>query len=307
MDCTANLGLVRVEALARVESRNEIRQIKGTTMERFTDKVAVVTGGANGIGKACCLRFASEGAAVVVADRDTTPGRAVVQEITGSGGRAVFVELDATSRLDNAAVADAAVENFGRLDAVVTAAGITHSQYTGDIEVERKRLINRQRYVEQPHLEVLDYDVDEFRTVMEVNLIGTFLAVQACAAKMTELDSGGSIVTIASIAAKNPNAGPIAYTASKSAVWMLTKKLGIMLASANIRINAVGPGFIDTNMTQVIDMFPPEQLAAFMSMIPLGRKGQPEDIAAAAAFLCSDDAGYFTGEILHPSGGFFTG
>ena len=276
-------------------------------MHRFEDKVAVVTGGANGIGRACCLRFSSEGAAVVVADRDSARGAAVAAEITDAGGRAVFVELDATSRLDNAAMADAAIENFGGLDAVVTAAGITYSNYNGETEVEQKRLMDREQYVEQPHLEVLDYDVEEFRTVMDVNLVGTFLAAQACAAKMVELDRPGSIVTIASIAAKNPNAGPIAYTASKSAVWMLTKKLGIMLASANIRINAVGPGFIETNMTQVFDLMPAERLEAFMTTIPLGRRGQPEDIAATAAFLCSDDAGYFTGEILHPSGGYFTG
>ena len=276
-------------------------------MNRFENKVAVVTGGANGIGRACCLRFSSEGAAVVVADRDVRRAQGVVDEITAAGGSALLAELDATSRLDNAAMADAAIDNFGRIDAVVTAAGITYSNYNGETEVEQKRLMDRERYVEQPHLEVLDYDIEEFRTVMDVNLVGTFLAVQACAAKMVEHDTPGSIVTIASIAAKNPNAGPIAYTASKSAVWMLTKKLGIMLASANIRINAVGPGFIETNMTQVFDLMPADRLEAFMTTIPLGRRGQPEDIAGTAAFLCSDDAGYFTGEILHPSGGFFTG
>jgi len=279
-------------------------------MTRFESKVAVITGGANGIGRACCLRFASEGAAVVVADRDVAKGAAVVAELADAGHRAVFAELDATSRIDNAAMADLAIQEFGRIDAVVTAAGITHSNYTGEAEVEQKRLMEREQYADKPHLEVLDYDIEEFRTVMDVNLIGTFLAVQACAAKMADTaagGTGGSIVTIASIAAKNPNAGPIAYTASKSAVWMLTKKLGTMLGSANIRINAVGPGFIETNMTQVFDMMPAERLEAFMTSIPLGRRGQPEDIAATAAFLCSDDAGYFTGEILHPSGGFFTG
>ena len=121
---------------------------------------------------------------------------------------------------------------------------------------------------------------------------------------MTE--SGGSIVTIASIAAKHPDAGPLAYVCSKSAVWMMTKKLARMLASANIRVNAIGPGFIETNMTQVIEMFPPELLEQFMLNSPMGRKGKPEDIAGAAAFLCSDDASYMTGEILHPDGGYFT-
>jgi len=276
-------------------------------MERFQDKVVVVTGGANGIGRSCCLRFVSEGAAVVVADRDEQSGRSVVAEIVDGGGKAVFSKLDATSRLDNTEMADLAIAEFGQIDSLITAAGISHAAYTGDTEVEVKRMSDRQRFREQPHLGVLEYDVDEFRTVIDVNVIGTFLAIQACAEKMVDQGTAGSVVTIASIASKNPNAGPIAYTASKSAVWMLTKKLGTMLASANIRVNAIGPGFIETNMTQVFDLMPQDQLDAFMSSIPLGRRGQPEDIAATAAFLCSDDAGYFTGEILHPSGGFFTG
>ena len=276
-------------------------------MNRFEDRVAVVTGGANGIGRACSIRFASEGACVIVADRDEAGGSGTVAAVNEAGGNALFVPLDATSRLDNASMAEAAMEKFGRLDYLVTAAGISHAGYTGDVEAEAKRLGERLHYSEKPYLEVLDYDIDEFRTVLEVNLIGTFLAIQSCAAQMVEAGNGGSIVTIASIAAKNPNAGPIAYTASKSGVWMLTKKLAVLLASADIRVNAVGPGFIDTNMTKVIEMFPPELLAQFMLGIPMGRKGNPEDIAATAAFLCSEDAGYFTGEILHPDGGYFTG
>ena len=278
---------------------------------RFMDMAAVVTGGGNGIGRACCVRFASEGAAVVVADRDMAGAEETVAQIVDAGGRAVAFSLDATSRIDNDAMAQLAVDTYGRIDHVVTAAGITHTNYTGDVEDEAKRLMERAPYREQPHLEVLDYDVDEFRTVMDVNLVGSFLAAQACAARIVEgteagTQSGGSIVTIASIAAKHPDAGPLAYVCSKSAVWMMTKKLARMLAKAGIRVNAIGPGFIDTNMTQVIEMFPPEILEPFMASIPMGRKGQPEDIAAAAAFLCSADASYMTGEILHPDGGYFT-
>ena len=278
---------------------------------RFVDMAAVVTGGGNGIGRACCVRFAAEGAAVVVADRDMAGADETVAQIVAAGGRAVAFSLDATSRIDNDAMAQLAVATYGRIDHVVTAAGITHTNYTGDVEDEAKRLMERAPYREQPHLEVLDYDVDEFRSVMDVNLVGSFLAAQACAARIVEgteagTQSGGSIVTIASIAAKHPDAGPLAYVCSKSAVWMMTKKLARMLAKAGIRVNAIGPGFIDTNMTQVIEMFPPEILEPFMASIPMGRKGQPEDIAAAAAFLCSADASYMTGEILHPDGGYFT-
>lgn len=273
---------------------------------RFDGSVAVVTGGGNGIGRACCVRFANEGAAVVVADRDTTGAEQTAALINDAGGRAVWIALDATSRVDNDAMAQLAIDTYGRIDHVITAAGVSHATYTGDTEEEAKRLIDRAQYRDQPHLEVLDYDVDEFRTVVDINLIGSFLAAQACAARMVEAENGGSIVTIASIAAKHPDAGPLAYVCSKSAVWMMTKKLARMLASADIRVNAIGPGFIDTNMTQVIDMFPPDILEAFMASIPMGRKGKPEDIAASAAFLCSSDASYMTGEILHPDGGFFT-
>ncbi|MEM7095816.1 MAG: SDR family oxidoreductase [Actinomycetota bacterium] len=278
---------------------------------RFEGTVAVVTGGGNGIGRACCERFASEGAAVVVADRDLAGCEETVRRIVEAGGQAVACELDATSRLDNDAMAQLAIDNYGRIDHVVTAAGVSHAKYTGDTEDETKRLMERLPYREQPHLEVLDYDVDEFRTVVDINLIGSFLAAQACAARMVDTEAvtkngGASIVTIASIAAKHPDAGPLAYVCSKSAVWMMTKKLARMLAQAGIRVNAIGPGFIDTNMTQMIEMFPPEILEPFMAQIPMGRKGEPADIAAAAAFLCSEDASYMTGEILHPDGGYFT-
>lgn len=278
-------------------------------MGRFEGKVAVVTGGASGIGRACCVRFGSEGAAVVVADRDVRRGADTVAAVEAKGARAVFAQLDATSRLDNDSMAAAAVERFGRLDFLVTAAGISHASYTGETETEVKRFAERARYVDEPYREVVEYDVGEFRTVLDVNLIGTFLAIQACVSRMVEcdeVDRGGSVVTIASIAAKNPNAGPIAYTASKAGVWMLTKKLAIMLAKAQVRVNAIGPGFIETPMTQVVDLMSAEQRDMFMAAIPMGRRGQPEDIAAAAAFLCSDDASYFTGEILHPDGGFYT-
>lgn len=278
---------------------------------RFEDRVTVVTGGGNGIGRACCERFAGEGSSVIVADRDTAGVDRTVEAITAAGGCAVGIELDATSRIDNSAMAQLAIDTFGRIDNVVTAAGVSFASYTGEAETEAKRMLERAAYQDKPHLEVIDYDVDGFRTVLDINLIGSFLAVQACAEHMVpespgSAGSGGSIVTIASIAAKHPDAGPLAYVCSKSAVWMMTKKLARMLAGANIRVNSIGPGFIETNMTQVIELLPPEILAQFMASIPMGRKGQPSDIAAAAAFLCSDDASYMTGEILHPDGGYFT-
>ncbi len=278
-----------------------------TGLQRFSDRVVVVTGGANGIGRACCTRFASEGASIVVADVDAVGGNETVAMVEALGASATFVRLDASSRLDNDEVASAAIEKFGRLDHLVTAAGISHANYvSGDAENEMKWMADRLAYAEKPHLEVFDYDVEEFRKVIDVNLVGTFLAVQACGARMVDAGNGGSIVTIASIAAKHPDAGPIAYTASKSAVWMLTKKLGRMLASANIRVNSIGPGFIETNMTSMLDELPADRMEQLLTNIPMAKRGEAGDIAATAAFLCSADAKYFTGEILHPAGGYFT-
>lgn len=273
--------------------------------DRFRDQVAVVTGGANGIGKACCLRFAAEGAAVVVADLQADAAEATAAEIEANGGRATAVKVDATSREDNERMAATAVEAYGGLDILMTAAGISHASYvSGDTEAELKWIMS-QAEIETPQ-RVIDYDVDEFRTVLEVNLIGTFIAIQAAAARMIDSGRGGSIVTVASIAAKDPDAGPIAYTASKAGVWMLTKKLARELAPADIRVNAIGPGYIQTNMTEFFDLVPEELSTDLYARIPMQRRGQPSEIASVASFLASGDSSYMTGEILHPDGGWFT-
>ena len=275
---------------------------------RMEGKVAVVTGGGNGIGRACCLRFAEEGAAVVAADLQAEQAAETAQLITDAGGRATSIAVDVTSIADNDAMADLAVSEFGGLDAVLTAAGITHANYvSGDLEAEVKRMTRQLDYVERPGWDFVEHDVDEWDTVMAVNVKGTLLSMQSCVARMLDAGTGGTIVTIASIAAKHPDAGPLAYTSSKAAVWMLTKKAARMLGPVGIRVNAIGPGFIDTHMTKVIDMIPDEQRRTdFYGQIPLGRKGVPLEIANTALFLSNDESSYFSGEILHPDGGFFT-
>jgi NAD(P)-dependent dehydrogenase (short-subunit alcohol dehydrogenase family) len=130
------------------------------------------------------------------------------------------------------------------------------------------------------------------------------LAVKACAKPMLD-GGGGSIITIASIAAKRPEAGPYAYAVSKAGVWMFTKSLAQDLAKGGVRVNAIGPGFVDTNMTKMfmeIDVV--KQMV--LQSVPMGRPAEPREIANAALFLASDESSYFTGEILHPDGGFYT-
>ena len=274
---------------------------------RLGGKVAVITGGGNGLGRATALRFSAKGASIVIADLLEGPGRETVSLVEAGGGRAAFIRLDASSRIDNYAMAELAVSTFGGLDILVTAAGISHGSYvSGDTENEIKRVMEGMQLAETPGRAFVELAIEDWQRVIDVNLTGTLLAMQACAAKMIELKRPGAMITIASIAAKHPDAGPLAYTVSKAGVWMLTKKAARELAGAGIRVNAIGPGFIETNMTTVIQMLPEDRKAQMSGNIPLGRLGQPAEVANVALFLASDEASYVTGTIIHPDGGFFT-
>jgi NAD(P)-dependent dehydrogenase (short-subunit alcohol dehydrogenase family) len=274
---------------------------------RLEGTVAVVTGGGNGIGRACCERFAEEGADVVVADVLDDPGAETVANVEGRGRKAAYVHADATSPADNEAVMQLAVDTFGSVDVVVTAAGISHSGYRSgaDVQSELERLAGDSAMIDDPGRAFADMALDDWQQVLDVNLTGTFLAMQAAARRMLDAGRGGSIITLASIAAKVPEAGPVSYAVSKAAVWMLTKHAARSLAPAGIRVNAIGPGFIDTNMTRILHEIPDAE-QQILANIPMGRMGTAREIANTALFLASDEASYFTGEILHPDGGFYT-
>ncbi|MFI5042339.1 MAG: SDR family NAD(P)-dependent oxidoreductase [Acidimicrobiales bacterium] len=273
-------------------------------MGRLAGKVAVVTGGANGIGRACCERFAAEGADVVIGDVQAAD--ATTAAVEALGRRAVARHLDAGSPADNDALMRCALDQFGGLDIVVTAAGISHAAYrSGDLANDLARLTNPGRAQLDPARQFADFPIGEWQAVLDVNLTGTFLAVQAAARSMLALGRGGSIITIASIAAKHPEAGPVAYGVSKAGVWMVTKQAAQSLGPAGIRVNAIGPGYIDTNMLAVMKEMP-GAVERIVAGLPLRRLGTPLDIANAAVFLASDESSYFTGEILHPDGGFVT-
>ena len=276
-------------------------------MGRLTGKVAAITGGGNGLGRASAIRFAEEGAAgIVVADMLEEPSRETIRLVEAAGGKAVFSRLNASSRADNEAMVKTAIAEFGRLDIVMTAAGVSFAGYqSGDKEASAKRFAESIDTALTPWVPFLDLSVEEFQGVLDVNLTGTLLAVQAGAAHMIESGTKGSIITIASILAKS-NAGPVPYNVSKAGVWMLTKVVARMLAPKGIRVNAIGPGYIATNMTAGVSEAPQEFLDQFMMQIPMGRFGQPVEIANTALFLASDESSYFTGEILHPDGGFYT-
>lgn len=279
-----------------------------STDGRLAGKVAVVTGGGNGIGAASCRRFAEHGAKVVVADVQADRAAETAAAITDAGGDAISIGVDVTSRDDNDAMAQLAVDTWGGIDIVLTAAGISHGGYvSGDLEADIKMLTSRIPYIERPGWDFVEADLDEWDLVHAVNLKGTLMGMQACASRMLEAGNGGSIVTVASVAAKHPDAGPLAYTTSKAGVWMLTKKAARMLGPAGIRVNAIGPGFIQTHMTAVFELIPEEERKArFEDTIPLRRKGRPDEIADAAVYLASDESSYVTGTIIHPDGGYYT-
>ena len=275
---------------------------------RLEGKTAIITGGGNGIGQACADRFSAEGANILIADLLVEPGNAAVEAINQRGGSARFFELDVSSPEANENMAAAAVDHFGGIDVVVTAAGVSDGDYrSGDIESQLKRLAQAgEAAAINPAAPLVELDIDNWRRVLDINLTGTLLSIKSTATVMLDQGRAGSIVTIASIAARDPLWGSPSYPVSKAGVWMLTKNAARTLAPLGIRVNSIGPGFIETNMTEAM-VSVDEYHQRVLDNTPMGRRGTPAEIANVALFLASDEASYVTGELIHPDGGWFTG
>ena len=241
---------------------------------RLSGKIAIVTGATRGIGRACALALAREGADVLVAGRDTDAGAGVCAEITALGRHARFHAAELSQASAARGVVEAALAEYGTLDVLVNNAGI---------------------FERAP---VLDLDEDGWDRVMNVNLRGAFFCAQAAARAM--LGRGGAIVNVASDAAWSGGINPCAhYAASKAGLVSITRSMAKELAGHGIRVNALAPGMIDTDMGG-------EAGAALGGLqIPLGRYGTPDEVAAAVAFLASSEASYITGAVLNMSGGLF--
>ena len=275
-------------------------------MARLEGKVAVITGGGNGLGRACAVRFAEEGADIVVGDILDDASAITVAMVEAVGRRAIHRHTDAASEADNEALAQAAVDTFGHLDVLVTAAGVSSANYvSGETDAITRRIYDEGAIGLDPAHRFTQVSLVEWNSVFEINTTGTMLAMQSVVRRMLAAGTRGSIITIASIAGKHPDAGPLPYCVSKTAVCMLTKHTARQLAGAGIRVNAIGPGFIETNMTAPLSEVP-ELGKRLLEGVPMGRMGIPLEIANTALFLASDESSYFTGEILHPDGGFFT-
>ena len=268
---------------------------------RFQGKVALVTGGASGMGAEASIRLAREGAAVAVVGLTDDPrGGEVVREITDSGGQAIYVGADVSRDADCEAAAQATVDAFGRIDLCLAAAGILHAQYvSGEVSDDDPTPRSRETHI-------INKPIEYWEKVLSVNLTGVMLTNRAVARRMIAQGDGGAIVNVSSAAAKIPMVGSADYSVSKAGVWMLTRVLALELAPHSIRVNTVAPGVIDTPMALGLSQ-DEERRAAFERFVPLGRLGAAEDIAEASLFLMSDQSSYITGQILHPDGGLFTG
>ena len=238
-------------------------------------KVAIVTGGSSGIGRATSLRLARDGARIVVADVNAEGGSETQRLVADAGGEATFVETNVTDPAGVEEMVAKSIATYDRVDILVNNAGIT-----------RDNLLMRMKE-------------EEWDAVLNVNLKAAFLCTKAVCRPMMKARSG-RILNIASVVGLMGNAGQANYSASKAGIIGLTKTTARELAPRKITSNAIAPGFIDTDMTKKLSEEVREKL---MAQVPLGVLGQAEDVASAVAFLSSDDAAYITGQVLVVDGG----
>lgn len=246
---------------------------------RLRDKVALVTGAGQGIGLACARAVAREGARVVIADRDEPLGLGAADALSAEGLSATFVGCDVSRKREVQAAVAAAVKAYGKLDILVANAGIVHAA------------------------EFLDLEEEDFDRVLAVNLKGVFLAGQAAARQMVAQGGGGAIINMSSVNAIMAIPNQVPYVVSKGAMNQLTKVMALSLAPYRIRVNGIGPGTILTELARTAVLGNPEAERKILSRTPLGRMGRPEEVAAVAVFLASEEASYLTGQTIYPDGG----
>ena len=252
-------------------------------MGKLDGKVAIVTGAAFGNGRGMALRFAEEGADVVIADIDADRMQETARMVEKTGRRALTQPCNVAKKNEIDALVAAAVERFGHLDIAVANAGV--------VETETDCLLMTEA---------------QFDRTIGVNLKGVFFTLQAAANQMIAQGKGGRLIAIASIMAEWGGAATPAYCASKGGVKQLVKSFALACGRHGITCNAIGPGFIETGMTKMITDNPAIE-QALVDRTPMGRVGQPADVAGLAAYLASDDASFVTGTVIFPDGGITAG
>jgi glucose 1-dehydrogenase len=241
---------------------------------KLADQVAIVTGATQGIGLACAQRLIAEGARVMLVDIKHNGAEAAAD----LGERARFFAADVSQKADVDAMIAHTLQEFGRIDILVNNAGVTHAA------------------------EFLDLAEDDFDRVIRINLKSMFLCGQAAAREMVK-QGKGSIINMSSVNAQLAIPNQVPYVVSKGGVNQLTKVMAISLAPHGVRVNGIGPGTILTELAKKAVMASDEARHTILSRTPLGRCGEPEEIAALAAFLASDDASYMTGQTMYADGG----
>ncbi len=250
--------------------------MESSKCRRLEDRVAVITGGGSGIGLATARRFADEGARVVVADMDAASGQSVADEVGG-----IFVQVDVTSADDVARMFRVAKETYGRIDISFHNAGISPPDDDS----------------------ILDTGIDAWRRVQEVNLTSVYLCCKEVLPYMLEQGKGSIINTASFVATMAAATSQISYTASKGGVLAMTRELGVQFARSGIRVNALSPGPVNTPLLVELFAKDPERAARRLVHIPVGRFGEAEEIAAAVAFLASDDSSFMTASNFLVDGG----
>jgi NAD(P)-dependent dehydrogenase (short-subunit alcohol dehydrogenase family) len=245
---------------------------------RLKDKVTVITGAAAGIGLACAQRFAAEGAKVVLSDINAERGAAAAAEIAKTGAEARFIACDVGDKAQVDAVIAEAVSAYGGLDCAIANAGIVHA------------------------CDFLDLEEADFDRVIRVNLKGVFLTGQAAARQMAAQGRGGTIINMSSVNAVMAIPAITPYVAAKGGVNQLTKVMSLSLIDHGIRVNAIGPGSINTEVFKTV-VTDKAAMNKILSRTPMGRVGEPDEIASVALFLASEDSSYITGQTIYPDGG----
>jgi 3-oxoacyl-[acyl-carrier protein] reductase len=248
-------------------------------MKPLEGRVALVTGASQGIGRACALRLAAQGASVALAARNVEKLRQVEAEIAGAGGQAASFSMDVAQEEQIKTGFKAALDRFGKIDILVNNAGINRDQ-----------LVMRMKRA-------------DWNAVLDTNLTAPYLCIQAAIGAMLK-QRWGRIINITSIFGQMGQAGQANYAASKAGLIGLTMAVAREVASRNITVNAIAPGWIETAMTEVLS---PELRESMAKVIPLGRAGTDQEIAHAVSFLASPDSGYITGHVLNVNGGMLMG
>ena len=241
---------------------------------KLKGKAIVVTGGAQGLGRACAERFIADGARVVIADINKASLKKAADKIG-----AQYLAADISKRCDLEKVVQTCVDHFGKIDVILNNAGVAKNQ------------------------EFLDISDEDYDSVLNVNLKGTFMGVQTAARQMIKQGSGGVIINMSSVNAILANPSLATYAMSKGGMNQLTNVAAVALAPHNIRVVGIGPGTILTEMVKEAIFTSDEARKTVLSRTPAGRCGEPSEVASVAAFLASDDASYITGQTIYPDGG----